>query len=843
MELKRYQERVGREVEAFLGALAKEHESGAKHASLDAWTRTVGASRLYGERKNGVGEDLPSVCMKVPTGGGKTLLATLVIGTIHRTILRAQNGAGLVLWVVPSEQIYRDTIRALRDRRHAYHQSLEGAVGRRVEVWEKHEIARLSPTQLASALNVFVIQIASINRKSKAQLKYFEDSGGNIVLHFPPEDDLDAQAKLKVRIGNLDLIEGTPLVKTSLANLVRLCRPAVIVDEGHKAASDLARETIEGLNPSMVVELSATPPDEANVLVSVTGQELLDEEMIKLPINVVNTTAKTWKECLARAVDKRKELARLALKTPLASGRHVRPIALVQVERTGKDQRDGKHVHAEDVKAELIERFGVAADQIAIKSSSQNDIEEIDLLDDGCRIEWIITKAALQEGWDCPYAYVLVSLNEGKSRRAMTQLVGRVLRQPEVRRTGVAALDESYVFCLKRSAADVVKEVQVALKEEGYEGDFVSRRDEGGVRDKAERPVAHIRKEFARQYLKPFEGKIFLPRFCVEVKKGEFAGLDYFGHLLARVDPFSLDVSGASDWDLSDELKRAHGVHFRVSLGEAVERMGDEMPAVVEGDDAVQDWLATNLGIDYLGLKESRSFVRRAAKNLLDNQPLLAGSLGLVKHLLREKISGLALEQIDRGTETAFRSLFERGKLKFYLHCVECRFEIPRTISIRALEKKMVRDDNAPLQRSLFDWVPDDLNSYEREIALVLDRDERVLWWYRNLVGAHNFAIQGYRRNRIYPDFIVQQGAKKKPSQRVVVIESKGAQLSGNPDTHYKKNIAEYFTKAGKVVKWQQLASGFADRVFRFQVVDQGEYPGEAWREELRNILQDAGTA
>ncbi len=186
-----------------------------------------------------------------------------------------------------------------------------------------------------------------------------------------------------------------------------------------------------------------------------------------------------------------------------------------------------------------------------------------------------------------------------------------------------------------------------------------------------------------------------------------------------------------------------------------------------------------------------------------------------------------------------FRGLFEAGKIKFYLHCVQCRFEIPKAVTLRALQKKMVRDDNGPLQRSLFDYVPDDLNSYEREVALVLDRDERVLWWYRNLVGPHNFAIQGYRRDRIYPDFVVQQGAKKKASQHVVVIESKGRQLSGNPDTGYKRKIAEYFTKAGKEVKWQQLASGFADRVFRFQVIDQGEYPGEAWREELQKLLEE----
>ncbi len=98
-----------------------------------------------------LGKDMPNFCLKVPTGGGKTLLATQILGLIYSTILEKRNGAGLVLWVVPSDQIYKDTLKALRDRNHFYRFSLEHAVSRRMEVWEKHEIARLTPAQLHSA--------------------------------------------------------------------------------------------------------------------------------------------------------------------------------------------------------------------------------------------------------------------------------------------------------------------------------------------------------------------------------------------------------------------------------------------------------------------------------------------------------------------------------------------------------------------------------------------------------------------------------------------------------------------------------------------------------------------
>src|SRR5438309_2856007 len=340
MELKRYQRRVADELERYLAQVARERGKGnARHAAMDAWQDL----RLgpYSERKNGIGEDLPTFCIKVPTGGGKTLLATQALGSIYRTILQDRNGAGLALWVVPSSQIYRDTLRRLRDRRDLYRLMLEHAVSRRIEVWEKHEIARLSPSRLRDCLNILIVQLASTNRETKEQLKFFKDSGGNIVGHFPAENDWPAHKALKEKIGNLDMIEedeasGRYLTATSIGNLVRICRPPVILDEGHKATSDLARRTIEGFNASVVVELSATPRLGTNIVSRVSGQELLDEEMIKLPLNIATSGQKSWRDVLTQARDKREALARKAGEYG-ATGpdRFIRPIVLVQVERTG----------------------------------------------------------------------------------------------------------------------------------------------------------------------------------------------------------------------------------------------------------------------------------------------------------------------------------------------------------------------------------------------------------------------------------------------------------------------------------------------------------------------------
>lgn len=847
MELKCYQKRAISETRAFLDLVAAEQEKANKHASLDAWhelRKNVPLHGIYHEHKNGLDRDVPTFCIKVPTGGGKTLLATQFLGLVYRTILKHRNGAGLVLWVVPSDQIYKDTLKALRNRQHFYRESLEFAVSRRIEVWEKHEIARLTPGQLQSNLNILLLKLAGTNRIDREQLKFFRDSGGNIMQHFPPEDEPERHKALKTEFPNLDMLaensrSGEYLVKTSLANLVRLCQPAVILDEGHKATSKLARETIEGFNASIVIELSATPQKDANILVKVTGRELLDEQMIKLPINVANSNQKSWKDCLTHARDRRSELAALAEKHYRTTGQLIRPIVLVQVERVGKKQQDVGLIHSEHVRSHLIERLDVPESAIAVKTSERDDIEGIDLLADDCPIQWIITKAALQEGWDCPFAYILVSLNNTARQQTMTQLVGRVLRQPYAKKApdSLNDLNESYVFCLQRRATDIVHQVKKALEQEGYEGDLMSvvDRSDGTSAGSAFRESL-IRQEFRRFY-REFEGKVYLPRFCVK-HNGSYEALDYFRHLISQVDVARFNYS-ESDWNFDQELAAAKDSFYRIHLEQDfIEPVEQRSAIVLETDDQVRNWLVASLSFDYYSYKQSRQIVDDAIKYILGEMSHLVDHLGLIKFHLRERIAGLIQRQTDQQTQAAFEALYRNKHLCFFLECREARFEIPPKVNIRET-RWLARDNNEPIQRSLFDRVPDDLNRYEKSVALFLDDHPQVLWWYRNLIGPEYFSIQGYRRNKIYPDFVVQQGRNKKPLASVLVIESKGKQLKGNEDTNYKRSIADYFGKVGHKVPWQKLSKDFADQMFRVQVLDEGEYADRDWRADLKKSLEE----
>lgn len=854
MDLKAYQRRVVEEVEAYLAAVAVERAGGnAKHASQDAW-EALHLGR-YRERRNGLGEDLTSICIKVPTGGGKTLLATQILGSAYRTILRDRNGAGLVLWVVPSSQIYRDTLRRLRDRGDLYRLMLEHAVSRRLEIWEKHEIQRLSPGRLRDCLNILVVQLASTNRETKEQLKFFRDSGGNIVQHFPPETDFEAHRALKERFPNLDMLVDDAdrqehLAATSIGNLVKLCRPPVVLDEGHKATSELAQRTIEQFNASLVIELSATPQTEANIVSRVSGQQLLDEQMIKLPLNIATSGQKKWQDVLTQARDRQRVLAAKAREYVGIAGedRLIRPIVLVQVERTGRDQEGQGFIHAQDVVEYLHQRLDVPATAIRIKSAENDGLEDVDLLDPGCPVEWVITKSALQEGWDCPFAYVLVSLTNTTSARGMTQLVGRVLRQPFQERTPFAELNESYIYCLRQTASEIAGQVKKALEKEGYEGDTqgVVVDASRGDRPRTERTV-NFRPQFAKLYTQPFEGKIYLPRFCVRTgggKRAQYEPLDYFQHLVPRVNVSEFRYHEFGWEPLVESVKKARDQFYRISLGTELALAREQDTELLESDESVLAWLSASLRFDFLSHKQLRQVVRQAYLVLLRSEfeTFVKDRLALVKFVVRDRLEKFIQHEVDQQTKEAFGGLFDEERILFYLECRECRFEIPSSITIRSQRPltPLVHDDGEQVQRSLFDFVENEAhNQYERAVALVLDKHADVLWWYRNRVGRANFAVQGYRRERIFPDFVVQQSEEGRLMHHVLVIESKGKHLAGNPGTTYKRSVADYFGKAGRRVSWQQLGEPFKDHLFRFQVLDEAGPFGRDWQDQLEELLRD----
>ncbi len=341
MQLKHYQTQTLDQLKIYLRELAKVRDEVQKLSTrikvdwADAAWREV-KKTPYHARQNGLGEPLPSFCLKIPTGGGKTLLATKAIDLINTHFRRSNRG--VVLWIVPTTQIYNQTLAALKDRNHPYRQTLDIASAGRTLILEKSDI--FSPADVKENLCVLLLMLASANRKNKEVLRAFKDASG-FDAFFPPDGDVSGHTALLQRFPNLDTFESESgffkrQIKTSLGNTLRMLRPLIIVDEGQKASRDLARGTVEDFNPCMLMELSATPPALANVLVDIRGHALADEGMVKLDLHIENRDNAHWQDTLLASIEHRRKLEEEAREYEAQSGIRIRPICLIQVERTGR---------------------------------------------------------------------------------------------------------------------------------------------------------------------------------------------------------------------------------------------------------------------------------------------------------------------------------------------------------------------------------------------------------------------------------------------------------------------------------------------------------------------------
>lgn len=441
---KTYQQQVLDSVEAYFKAC---HELPSPSIAFTATTeRLWGRGNAYNPL-SGFPPDMPYFCLRVPTGGGKTWLAAKSVQLANTHLLRCEHS--VILWLVPSKPIREQTLRALRDRLHPYHTALREAGP--ITVMDLDEAKSVTRATLDTSTTIIVATRQAFQVEDEESRKVYQSSGA-LMHHF---DNLSPMQ----RDGLLSEGEGTErTTPCSLANVLRLRRPFVVVDEAHNSRTELAFDMLARFRPSGVMELTATPDLErtpSNVLHSVSAAELKAEEMIKLP--VVLETEPNWQQCLADAIGRRDALHKLADEERRAGADYLRPIVLIQSEprRAGVETLD-----FEKVRQELISNHGIPAGEIVVATGEEKGLEQIDadyklgIADPACPVKFVITQKALAEGWDCPFAYILVSMASLSSATAVEQLLGRVLRQPGASHRQAKALNQSYAFVVSRNFAE-----------------------------------------------------------------------------------------------------------------------------------------------------------------------------------------------------------------------------------------------------------------------------------------------------------------------------------------------------------------------------------------------------
>ncbi|TCK99477.1 type III restriction enzyme [Shimia isoporae] len=394
-------------------------------------------------------DNVPYVCLRLPTGGGKTILASHSI-TIAKDAW-IEKDFPVVLWLVPTNTIRLQTAEALKNPKHPYRQVLDEAFEGRVRVFDIGDFTQLTPHDMRSNLCVVVGTIQAL-RQSKTDKYHVYRHHEMLEPHF---------SSVSPNTPGLERNDDGPWkgdIKFSFANLMHLHRPLVIMDEAHKAGSDLSQLVYERINPTALIEFTATPKGFNNILHSVSAQELKDEEMIKMP--VVLDEAETWQGAVNSAILKRAELQEWADKDREG---YIRPIVLFQA------QKKNEEVTVEVLKKHLIENENIDEDKIAVATGSQRELDGIDLFKPDCKIEYVITIEALKEGWDCSFAYVFCSVANIRSSTDAEQLLGRVLRMPYATRRKSPALNKSYARLVSKRFAEAANNLRDKLVDMGFE--------------------------------------------------------------------------------------------------------------------------------------------------------------------------------------------------------------------------------------------------------------------------------------------------------------------------------------------------------------------------------------
>ena len=458
---KNYQESVLASVDAYFNAC---HENGDPDAAFYQTTKELWGQGSPYRPIAGFPADMPYFCLRVPTGGGKTRLAARAVELVNSKLLRTEHS--VILWLVPSNAIREQTFKALKNREHPYHRDLRLAGP--VTVIDLAEAKSITRPTMDTSTVVIVATVQAFRREDTEYLKVYESSG--VLMHHFEGLDEAQKANLLTESGG----DGPQSIPFSLANVLRLRRPFIIVDEAHNSRTPLSFDTLARFRPSGILELTATPDTKttpSNVLHSVSATELKAEDMIKLPIQL--ETIADWQKCLATAIDRREQLHEAARLEHNTGASYLRPLVLIQAQprRAGMETLD-----VAAVKKELMANHNIPEEEIVIATGEERGLEQLEkdyeggILSPKCPVRFVLTQQALAEGWDCASAYILVSMAGVKSSTAVEQLLGRILRQPQAEKRANSALNRCYAYVVSDDFSSTANALRDRLVEgSGFE--------------------------------------------------------------------------------------------------------------------------------------------------------------------------------------------------------------------------------------------------------------------------------------------------------------------------------------------------------------------------------------
>ena len=723
---------------------------------------------------------MPYVCLRLPTGGGKTFVACHAVSITASELLKTESP--IVLWLVPSNAIRDQTLNALKNRLHPYRDALE-STRRNVEILTIGEALYLSPHILNTKTTIIVSTMQAFRVEDTDGRKVYEPSGA-LMGHFThlPDETLSAVERDE---------SGKPIY--SLANLLCVKRPLVIVDEAHNARTELSFETLARFNPSAIIEFTATPDttnNPSNVLYTVSAAELQAEDMIKMPIQLETTP--DWKPLLAAAIAQRDALEMDAKKERETTDEYIRPIMLIQAQARSKARET---LTVEVVEKCLLEEHRIPKEHIARATGEDRGLDDVDINDPECKIRYVITVQALREGWDCPFAYVLCSVAEMRSSTAVEQILGRVMRLPKAQRKKQESLNRAYAFVASRNFYDAASALTDGLVQNGFEKQAAAELIHPSNEQQGELPFENATQSDTEP-TPAARGEVFrVPKLMVKRNQTylDFEASRFLETIwqLSECDAELSEEEFPSEFNTGEqgEIGLSHEGRLEMRyLGELHQQMSFLAPD--KNWDAAQlaNWLDRTIKHLDILQRESLAFLQRLVKHLIETRGIPIEVLIRNKYALKDA----AEKKIDSPRQNAHRGAYDNLLLP------EC--ETPIVVSPdhcfsfdpHRYPYNTRYTGSYQFQKHYYPHVGDlKADSEEFGCAQFIDTLSEVKYWVRNLERQpkYSFWLQT-STDKFYPDFVCLL-----TDGRYLVVEYKGGYIWSADDAKEKREIGELWEK------------------------------------------------
>lgn len=736
----------------------------------------------FGEKLHfGLAQRTKIASFKIPTGGGKTVLAGYLI---EKFLLQEGNRrTGLVVWLVPSETIYHQTLNQLNNYDSALRQVLERHSFGKVKIFTKNDA--LLDIDIQTSLCVLIVINNSIVKENKEGYKFYNENSrllGNFY-DFKSKNLKEKKEWHAKFSGLLEFIDesGVPSAhrsyhpKLSLSNTVKFHNPLVIIDEAHKFQGANAQDCLNLLNPIFTIELTATPLEtqKMSLVAEVSGKEMWDESMIKLPIQYDSIDnedkANAWKELVSKAVKLQESLEQVAAN----EDRYVRPIVVIRTDlidenlKANPKYKNKSTIFPSDV-VEYLEKLGINNNQIRKKSSKNNEIHNENLLSPDCPVRFIITKDAIKEGWDCPFAYILVNLVKPSKRAKglLTQLVGRVLRQPYTKKFKQAELNCCYVlYNNKEDGPNLYKEIGDELKNEQGLNDLddivvpltktldLTKNLKTQTRHTIHRSVKHS------------SLSILLPKITngnreIDYYKDIFPLINFKNISLSKIEIEKIREQQIAILKSPSHYFTAYGLkgveHTFLTTNGLLEMSDFEVISYIS-EQIQNPFVAKNvwmdlkalLGLDFIPLKENVDIVLTALKAFVVQQSKSIFVDQLNKGVFQFSVDVGPCYSMPFKWDSNYQMSLAPGSAFFE------KYKNPNK-----LEAQFAQEAQNPKFKGWYKFI-------EREMAL-------------------SYYIKGWNKDyKVWSDFILLCDK----SNNVYIVETKGEQLQGNEDTLYKTDL------------------------------------------------------